>query len=314
MLERTPSRRFALTLFPDLSYEGVTPDDIQELIVIGREMLSKAFVDLQGSYLICGLETCPQTGKIHFQCYIELKKRKTAGAVKTLIERATLMTPHVEIAKGTGPQNREYCTKENRVILEKGELMSQGKRSDLMELKESIENGKSKADLWDLHFKEMIKYHKAVDTYLNVHEEPRETWTKIFIYWGSTGTGKTRDAFRYSKENNCENPYVHMGTSNFFEGYENQSVCIFDEFDGDQVPFHYWKQLCDRYPMRVNVKGSSRQWNPKTIIFTSNVDPRHWWPHENKPHNWWEQLMRRIRESGGKITHYANIVDIMENQ
>lgn len=193
--------------------------------------------------------------------------------------------------------------------------MIQGKRTDLLELKESIDQGKSKLDLWDLHFSQMVKYHKAVDAFLDLHEQPRKQWSRVLIMWGATGTGKTKTAFQIAKDDyECEDPYVHMGTTTFFEGYNNQDVVIFDEFDGEQIPFHLWKQLCDRYPMRVNVKGSSRQWNPKCVIFTSNVDPRHWWAHENKPHNWWEQVMRRIRESQGQIQHYTSIVELMQNQ
>lgn len=56
-------------------------------------------------------------------------------------------------------------------------------------------------------------------------------------------------------------------------------------------------RFCDRYPVRVETKGSSRPLCAEKIWFTSNVDPRNWYP-ELDP----ETLVALLRRFN--ITHF----------
>ena len=58
------------------------------------------------SYIIVGEEVGEQ-GTPHLQGYIEFENQRTFKAVKKLLPRC-----HIEKAKGTGKQNRDYCSKE----------------------------------------------------------------------------------------------------------------------------------------------------------------------------------------------------------
>lgn len=263
--------------------------------------LEEIYTTLELNYIIAGLEKCPNTGKIHLQMYLETSTRRRFSYLTSKMETYFTIPCHVEKAKGTAAQNKEYCSKE-RLLLEKGRPMRQGCRSDLLELKNDIDRGDDDEKLWENHFSLMVQYGRRLADYKDLHVPRRREFGQLFIFWGTTGTGKTRKAFELAGESE---PYVHMGTTTFFEGYTNQEVAIFDEFDGTSLSFAYFKQLTDRYPMRVNVKGGSREWNPKIIVFTSNIDPRKWWAHElYKPDHWWQQVQRRVNESNGRIEHF----------
>ena len=94
------------------------------------------------------------------------------------------------------------------------------------------------------------------------------------IFWGPPGTGKTkwlddtfgRDGYAIAPDN----------TGRWFDGCDCD-VILFDDVEANAIPpFSKWKQLCDRYPHSVPVKGGFILWKPKTIVFTSNQTPDQW--------------------------------------
>jgi len=79
----------------------------------------------------------------------------------------------------------------------------------------------------------------------------------------------------------------------WWDGYDNQDAVLFDDFRGDFCTFHYLLRVLDRYPMRVEVKGSSREFNSKRIYITSCYPPTEIY---NKSDEDVKQLIRRIDE------------------
>jgi len=81
----------------------------------------------QCEYLVVGRER-GASGTPHLQGYVVLDVRKRMQQVKEALGNRV----HLELARGTAAQNREYCTKEND-FSECGTLpvVSQGKRTDL---------------------------------------------------------------------------------------------------------------------------------------------------------------------------------------
>lgn len=298
MTKAKQGRRWCATIFP--------PQDIliesKELIV---DLIESMYRDAKITYFLSGLETCPQTGRLHLQCYLEVPKRKTLAGMKALMK--DLWSPHLELALGTLDQNRTYCLKENNLFLEIGTPMSQGQRSDLLEVKKKIDNKTPMHELWQSDFNTILIWGKRLQEYAQSLQKPRSDFSEIWILWGETGTGKTRQAHEMAKELGVT-PYVWMPSNGFMQGYIGQEVAIFDEFDGSQLTFSFWKQLCDRYPMTVNVKGGQMNWNPKKIIFTSNMPPHAWWKDDrNVPVDWLDQFKRRIKESKGKVIHFTKL-------
>lgn len=168
--------------------------------------------------------------------------------------------------------------------------MQAGKRTDLEGMQALVNEGLSYAELWETNFPIMVKYHKAIAVYTDLKRGRTRLPPRIVVLFGFPGTGKTR--FVFEKEPDLFN---HMGGS-WFDGYDGQSAALFDEFDGSDMPFCMWKKVVDRYPLRVTIKGSSANWSPDTIYFTSNFHPKQWWAKTTKSRDYWTQFTRRITE------------------
>lgn len=117
------------------------------------------------------------------------------------------------------------------------------------------------------------------------------------MLWGPTGSGKTRQVREAHPDLYNVMLPSRRGGAVWFDGYCNHDVVLFDDFYG-QIPLALFLQLTDRYPMRVQVKGSTTAWRPSKIFITSNHHPDQWWT-EDGDHTSVEQraaFMRRVKE------------------
>lgn len=260
------------------------------------ENLKGLFNDGMMRYIIVGKEIAPSSGTPHLQIYLETKKKVTIAGLKKLLNSTV---PHIEVANGDAESNKTYCSKEE-VVLELGSPVKERQRTDLDEVKADIDNGLGYEGLWDKHFSIMLQYRRGLEEYANLKRLRRADMPKVYVWWGATGTGKTRGAFELARSDYDDDFWVWPG-GNWFDGYRGQRVAIFDEFHGGEeqgIAFSMWKKLCDRYSLTVPVKGGFTNWNPEVIIFTSNVNPVNWWPTgERKPADWHSQFDRRLAEN-----------------
>lgn len=262
-----------------------SPEEMQHLIDLSKTSSIR--------YIVIGKEV-GESGTPHLQGYVETSKKMSMGGIKKLVNSRA----HFEISKGSAQENRTYCLKDNNPLLEKGKPVIERQRTDLEDVKEDIDNGVAYSDLWDKHFSLMVRYRKSFEEYGNIKRLGSRTMPKVYIWWGRTGTGKTRGAFDMAAAEFNDSYWVWPGGA-WFDGYRGERVAIFDEFHGGEdqgISFSLWKKLCDRYPLTVPVKGSFTNWSPEIIILTSNVDPSQWWPKEMKPLEWKDQFNRRIFE------------------
>lgn len=116
------------------------------------------------------------------------------------------------------------------------------------------------------------------------------------VFWGATGTGKSRRAW---EEAGVE-AYPKDPRTKFWCGYQGQEHVVVDEFRGGIDISHLLRWL-DRYPVIVEVKGSSICLSATTIWITSNVNPREWYPDLDEPSR--NALMRRLR-----VTHFLPLL------
>ena len=93
------------------------------------------------------------------------------------------------------------------------------------------------------------------------------------VYYGSTGVGKSRRAW----EELGMDAYPKDPRTKFWCGYQGQENVIVDEFRGGIDVGHILRWL-DRYPVNVEIKGSSMPLSAKQFVFTSNLHPRAWYP------------------------------------
>lgn len=244
------------------------------------ELDIKFYDTLEGAtYIIIGDEICPDTGRQHWQGYVYFKNPRSIKRVINL-----LRPRHVEQAKGSPKQNRTYCTKEGKIILEKGTLPQQGQRKDLEEIKEKILSGCSEEKIANDHFPTWCQYHRSLSRFRQLNTKPRHWKSRVIWLWGPTGTGKSRLA------NNRGAKFItYSSKSGFFDGYEGEEIVCFDDIDQFTFERQVLLNLLDRYAYRLNVKGGSVEFIAKTIYLTSNYAPDEVLKHD-------EALLRRVDE------------------
>lgn len=117
-----------------------------------------------------------------------------------------------------------------------------------------------------------VRYYRTLVAIASDHERPEAVVRKTMVYYGATGTGKSRRAWdEAGPDAYCKDP-----RSKFWCGYQGQQHVIVDEFRGGIDISHMLRWL-DRYPVRVEIKGSSRPLRATKIWITSNVHPMNWY-------------------------------------
>lgn len=96
---------------------------------------------------------------------------------------------------------------------------------------------------------------------------------KIYVFWGATGTGKSRTAW----EEAGLDAYPKDPRTKWWDGYTGQEHVVIDEFRGGVDIAHVLRWF-DRYPVLVETKGGSIPLRAATIWVTSNLPPDQWYP------------------------------------
>lgn len=230
------------------------------------------------TYYVIGLETCPTTGRQHNQGFVHFSNARSYKAVCKLLPAV-----HVEPAKGTIQEASEYCKKENN-YKEQGVCPSQGKRTDLDEIREILKNTNSMARVVEVA--KSYQSVKMAEQILKYSEKPRTWKPEVHWYWGPTGTGKSREAYELLGED-C---YTCLSTGRWFDGYDAHENVLIDDMRKDFMKFHELLRLLDRYAMRIETKGGTRQFLARKIIVTSCYHPAQMYETREDVY----QLIRRI--------------------
>jgi len=201
-------------------------------------------------YLVFGRET-GEGGTPHLQGYLSLSQRKGLAWVKNTIGDRI----HAEVQRGTNQQASDYCKKDGDFD-EYGELpQGQGKRSDLIDCVAAIKQGKNMRELADEFPSVVLRYGSGVLRLRQFSRPSRTSPPEIKVFWGPTGTGKTRRVWEFADH---EKLWVHPGNQ-WFDGYDQHPAVLFDDFEGSWFKLSYLLKLLDRYVFQVPVKvGGSR--------------------------------------------------------
>lgn len=223
----------------------------------------------QVSYAVLGKETGDDEKTPHLQGYLELKGARTLNWLK---RQPGLSRCHAEPRKGTGPEASSYCKKDDD-WWETGQLKHPNKRTDLLEVQQHLDEGKSAAWIAKHYFTTWVQYGRRFREYIALQRNTlrrRKSWVNVI--YGLTGVGKTRFVHQQHPD---EDIWKYPG-SGWFDGYWGQPIALFDDFRGD-LDISLLLRVLDRYSMDVPVKGGFVNWNPKRIYITSNIVPEMWY-------------------------------------
>lgn len=240
------------------------------------------------TYIIVGRETGEKEGTPHYQGYVYFEQKKTFSALKKLIPRA-----HIEVAKSSALDNSEYCKKGGDILIEAGPLPQQGRRNDLQDMVAACKQGASTTDLIERHTEVYAKYPRFVELCKRVYTKPRDPNCppSVKCFYGPAGTGKTMTAY---SELGSECYIKTPSTKDWWDGYDGHEKVIIDEADKGYLKLCEMLSILDRYPVKVNIKGSTVEFVATKIILTANKHPEEWY--QNCTHEERRGLLRRIND------------------
>lgn len=221
-----------------------------------------------GVSFITGQAETGESGYRHWQVMVIFARNVRLRYVKNIFGSRC----HCEPTRSAAAES--YCQKEDTRI--PGTQFTLGvkpfkrnSRIDWDNVYESIKSGDFDSvprSIFVRHYSNVLRIHRD-----NLQPVAMQRVTKVF--WGDTGTGKTRTAFEQAGVD-C---YFKDPNTKWWDGYKGQENVIIDEFRGRIDVSHLLRWL-DRYPVRVELKGSCMPLMAIRFWITSNVDPNAWYP------------------------------------
>lgn len=241
-------------------------------------------------YLIYGLETCPTTGRWHWQGEVYFYDKVS---LKTAQKILIIGKSHMEnFLKFDAIASNNYCKKEGHYF-EFGTPPAQGRRTDLDALKNDIMSGHLKVD--EIILSNPIMYHQYGRTLEKIEDLKmskifRKEMTKGIWLYGDTGCGKSHKAF----ENFTPDTHYNVPNDNgWWDNYKQQETVIINDFRG-HIKYDELLQLVDKWPYTVNRRGRCPlPFTSKTVIITSPLRPEEVYCNRNEKDNI-AQLYRRF--------------------
>lgn len=228
-------------------------------------------------FIFCGMETCPDTGRIHWQCYAELYDKASIKSVKTALN---CRWAHLEQSWASGEANVAYCGKDAHCLVTWGvSAQGAGFRTDLARIAKSIREGASEFKIWRAFGESYLRLSTHIGRAIALevaNAAPVERPVKCHVHWGVTGAGKTYWAQQHFGVGLYWKPLGGSGWQ-WWDNYQGQPAIILDEFTG-QIPVDEFKRLTDvyHYPCQRKGKGETpAMWT--NVVITSQKHPREWW-------------------------------------
>lgn len=216
---------------------------------------------------------------------------------------------HIELARGTSEQNRDYVFKEGKWLNNKkretnildtheewGEMPieRQGARNDLADLYDLIKHGATDFEILDENpefFNQIDRMEKVRQTIYQDYYKNQFRKLEVTYIWGDTGAGKTRSVM---EQYGYANVYRITNYSHPFDLYKRQDVIIFEEFRSS-LPLADMLNYLDGYPLSLPCRYSDRVACYTKVFIISNIDLR--WQYDTlqrQEKESWQAFLRRI--------------------
>ena len=245
------------------------------------------------------------TGTYHTHVYMAFQNAKEFSAIHKRFYGA-----HIEIARGTHRENRDYIRKEGKwrddvkhetnladTFEESGELpvdTSHVKQSEA--ILEMVENGASNAEILRAYpsaMNHLPRIEQARQTLLSEKYRNEFRELKVVYIHGAAGVGKTRYVM---EKYGYENVYRVTNYEHPFDGYACQDVLLLDEFRSS-IQFNTMLNVLDGYPFELPCRYANKQACYTKVYIISNIPLEQQYPNIqiDEPRSF-EALKRRIHK------------------
>ena len=245
-----------------------------------HERIKQSLSSLKSVVYWCMCDEIGEQGTPHTHLYLY---------AKNAIEFTTLQTrfygAHIEAAKGTHQENRDYIRKEGKwqedrkhetnlpdTFEESGELPPERSKRESFseEVLHMIEDGASNAEILRSAPSALTKLphiEKARQTLLE--EQYREKWRDLEVTYmfGPPGSGKTRSVM---EKYGYSNVYRVTNYNHPFYGYSGQDVLLFDEFRSS-LPITEMLNYLDGYPISLPCRYADKTACFTKVFIVSNI-------------------------------------------
>lgn len=253
----------------------------------------------------CMSDEVGEEGTLHTHIYMAFR-----NAVEFVTIQQRFYGAHIEVARGTHRENRDYVCKEGKwlnsdkhgtsipgTFEESGDLPEEAdKRQKQSEaILSMIENGDNNSDIVRAYPSSMNHLRHIDETrQVLLEDKYRNTFRELYVeyIWGKTGVGKTRSVMdKYGYENvfrvtNYEHP---------FDGYRGQDVILFDEFRSS-LPIADMLKYLDGYPLMLPCRYSDKVACFTKAYLVSNIPMERQYPNiqHDEPETW-DAFLRRFK-------------------
>jgi len=240
------------------------------------------FLPVGCQFIVGQLEQGEGTGYLHWQVLVAFSRKQSLAGVKSVFGSSV----HAELSRSDAAA--KYVQKEETRI--EGTQFELGakpfSRNSSVEW-ESVWTAAQSGNLEQIPANVRVVNYRTIRAIGADYSRCVGMERECHVYWGKTGTGKSRRAWdEAGLEAYCKDP-----RSKFWDGYQLQEHVVIDEFRGGIDIAHLLRWL-DRYPVRVEIKGSSKPLLAKKVWITSNLRPSNWYPDVDP--DTVDALMRRL--------------------
>lgn len=221
-----------------------------------------------------------ETGTLHTHLYMAFKNPVMFQTIQQRFYGA-----HIEPAKGSHRENRDYLLKEGKWADDaKHETSMPGTFEESGELPpETSKRQKQSEEIWDMlknnasdydilqKFPSAMTQLKYIDMARQVVLDKKfgDDFRSIHVeyIWGKTGVGKTRGVV---EKHGYRNVFRVTNYKNPFDGYRGQDVILFEEFR-DSLPIAQMLTLIEGHPDRLPCRYNDKVACYSTVYIISNI-------------------------------------------
>ncbi|AJD07525.1 replication-associated protein [Sewage-associated circular DNA virus-16] len=213
------------------------------------------------------LERGSATGYLHWQLVVGFKQQCRLATLKRTFGDSC----HAEPTRSNAAD--DYVWKpESRIDGTQFELGAKPMRRNDSRDWDAIRDAAKRGDLETVPSDVFVQHYRSLRTISADYAEPVAIERTVHVYWGPTGVGKSRKVWELAGED----AYPKCPNSKFWDGYRGHTNVVIDEFRG-RIDISHILRWFDRYPVLVEIKGSSTVLRAQNIWITSNLDPREWY-------------------------------------